>query len=444
MDDLSLGALDFDHDIQPLITEALERYGAEPLTDDQIVVLKGSWLGLSYEQMAEKSVYSMGHLQRSVAPKLWDSLSDIFKVKVRKDTLQRVVSTITTNQPSLSDPNELSIKRKIIGTPPSSHELVHRPVEFRALAKALEAHRVVLLVGAEGIGKTSLVAQLFNQTEWLPTFQTLIWKYSICSDIDDDLNDFHRLNQVLKDVSLLDFIRSRRALICIDGIDNWLQDEGMKKKALTFIRRLAEAEHNSCVVLTAKEELPAVDLLQQSGRSAFVFNLKGLSREDSLALLKSYQLSGTKLDELIASTQGNPLRLHEAGRCISQLYKGDINAYIKSETSLAANILRKNLSSVPDRIQNLEPTEQQIFSFIASCSKDKPVLESDIISQVQRQYSFSISIIIKTIQKLKAKDLLNDNDDSTDPLISVPKLNRLCIQIYLKSSQAEVLQPLSA
>ena len=444
MDNLSLGALDFDHDIQPLIVGAFERYGSEPLMDAQLVVLKGAWLGMSYEQMAENSVYSLGHLQRSIAPKLWDLLSEIFKVKVRKDTLQSLISSALLSQPSLSEPNETIFKRKIIGTPPTCDSLVLRQVEFAALAQALEANRVVLLVGAEGIGKTSLVAQLFHQSEWLPTFQPLIWKYSIYSDLDDDLDDFRRLNPGIKDASLLEFIRSRRALICLDGIDNWLQDESLKRKALAYIRRLAEAEHNSCIVLTAREALPAVDLLQQSGRPAFVFNLKGLSREDCLALLKPYALSGTKLDELIAATQGNPLRLHEAGRCITHLYDGDINAYISGETSLATNILRNNLSSVPDRIQNLDTLEQQIFSAIASCSKDEPVLESDIILRLQQKHAFSMPIIIRTIQKLKAKDLLNSNDDSSDPFISVPKLSRICVQMYLKSFQAEVIQPLNA
>ncbi|MEM9946118.1 MAG: DUF1822 family protein, partial [Cyanobacteria bacterium P01_D01_bin.36] len=52
--------------------------------EPEIIILKGTWRGLTYEQMAGDSEYSTNYLMRDVAPKLWKQLSGVFGRSVGK------------------------------------------------------------------------------------------------------------------------------------------------------------------------------------------------------------------------------------------------------------------------------------------------------------------------------------------------------------------------
>lgn len=54
------------------------------LREPELVILKGTWRGLTYEQMADGSEYSTNYLMRDVAPKLWKQLSNVFGRSVGK------------------------------------------------------------------------------------------------------------------------------------------------------------------------------------------------------------------------------------------------------------------------------------------------------------------------------------------------------------------------
>ena len=46
------------------------------LREPELVILTGTWYGITYEQMASNSDYSTNYLMRDVAPKLWKQLSN--------------------------------------------------------------------------------------------------------------------------------------------------------------------------------------------------------------------------------------------------------------------------------------------------------------------------------------------------------------------------------
>ena len=58
--------------------------GGHALREPELVILKGTWRGLTYEQMADGSDYSTNYLMRDVAPKLWRQLSAVFNRSVGK------------------------------------------------------------------------------------------------------------------------------------------------------------------------------------------------------------------------------------------------------------------------------------------------------------------------------------------------------------------------
>lgn len=80
-----------DEDVNVDLTAALKWLNAavinsvgHPLREPEVVILKGTWRGLTYEQMAGSSDYSTNYLMRDVAPKLWKQLSSVFGRSVGK------------------------------------------------------------------------------------------------------------------------------------------------------------------------------------------------------------------------------------------------------------------------------------------------------------------------------------------------------------------------
>jgi NACHT domain len=420
---------DFDNDIAPLISEGLLRSGFEPLTKDEVYFLRGSWLGKSYEEMAAEDPdnYCVGFLQRTVAPEVLERLSNVFKVNVRKNTLRKVIGALPS-APQTSELPSLVMKRRIIGTSPSCEGLIHRSNEFTALTSLLEANRVVAIVGAVGMGKTTLISQLFNQTEWLPVFQPLVWKYSISSNFQEDILDLQYLIQSQKNSTIFDFIRSRRVLICIDAVDDWFKDVNNEKETYTFLRKLIEIEHNSCIVFTMREPIALFESLQRSGRPIQNFELKGFSTEEALSLLSKYDLKGEKLNELIASSGGNPQHLHESAQCIERLYGGDIDLFLDGKTSLVLNVIKKNLSFIYSRIKEINDKERRILSYIASQVQGSSVLENDIIERLREQFGYSIPHIIENLKILKSFNLVTAQD-SSESSITVPRFVLKYIQL---------------
>lgn len=75
------------------------------LKEPEIVILRGTWRGLTYEQMSHNSEYSTNYLMRDVAPKLWKQLSNVFGRSVGKTNfrvaLEAYVTTHATIEPEV-------------------------------------------------------------------------------------------------------------------------------------------------------------------------------------------------------------------------------------------------------------------------------------------------------------------------------------------------------
>lgn len=67
------------------------------LTIQEEIILKGVWDNLSYEDIAESLYMNVGTI-RNIASKLWQLLSDLFKVKINKNKFKYVFYQIINNQ----------------------------------------------------------------------------------------------------------------------------------------------------------------------------------------------------------------------------------------------------------------------------------------------------------------------------------------------------------
>ena len=71
------------------------------LREPEIVILKGTWRGLTYEQMANSSDYSTNYLMRDVAPKLWKQLSNVFGRSVGKTNFRVALEAFASSNAAL-------------------------------------------------------------------------------------------------------------------------------------------------------------------------------------------------------------------------------------------------------------------------------------------------------------------------------------------------------
>ncbi len=423
-------ALDFDYDIKPFICEAIERRGGVPLNYEQILIIKGTWQGQDYGEMAQDSPYTAGHLQRTVAPDLWKLLSVALNLDIQKKNFRKTIGLLLTSTSAEADPSSPvpMTLRRIIGTPPSYAHLISRPEGYDNLTKLIEQNRVVLVTGSAGIGKTSLIAELFHQAKWLSTFQSLIWKYSVSDSPADDIQDLLYLINSPSRSTVYDYIRTRRVLISIDGIDDWFVTDKNRKDANLLLRRLAETEHNSCFIFSTRQDIPLIDSLSQMGRPVKVFHLKGLSEEQSRLLLSPYNLYGEKLNDFVSSRRGNPQSLLDSAKIVERIYERNVDPFMNGRTSIISNILSKSLSFSFERIQELDDTERHTLQYLSALQESVSV--QDAIKDIHEKLGFSIPQISKAIITLEAFGLIGDL--AASPQIMIDNVIRKYIQLNLQ------------
>jgi hypothetical protein len=69
-----------------------------PLSDVEILVLKGAWERDSYDQIAARNQYSTSYISQDIAPKLWKLLSDAIGERVKKNSLREPLKRYWENQ----------------------------------------------------------------------------------------------------------------------------------------------------------------------------------------------------------------------------------------------------------------------------------------------------------------------------------------------------------
>jgi WD40 repeat protein len=207
------------------------------LSDAETALLKGAWADESYQEIADRSGYSINYLQRDIGPKFWKRLSDFFSRKINKTNLRSVLTTENlvsaafatlslTESGSLLDsptephptdfPSDLSTDSTVdftvdvpldalaavpTGALPSPRPAQEYPktepktepktdwgeaidvsifygrmTELELLTTWMECDRcrVIALLGMGGIGKSALAAKVAQEMQ--PKFEYVIWR----------------------------------------------------------------------------------------------------------------------------------------------------------------------------------------------------------------------------------------------------------------------------
>lgn len=248
------------------------------LTDVEIIILKGAWQRLDYDQIAAQNQYSTSYVSNDIAPKLWKALTDALGEKVRKSNfkaaLQRFAESHLSNNematllksgvfraaPTNAQPT-LENSVQSIGTAtnspidgegliPDENYIPRPPVEKNCYATLLQPGSLLRIKAPRQMGKTSLVNHLLCQVAHA-NYRTVY----LSLELTDRRKHLVDLSQFLRWFCLN---ISRELGIPTDLEDYWDEDGlGVKVSCTTYFEQYLLPQAESPLVLC----LDDVDLL---------------------------------------------------------------------------------------------------------------------------------------------------------------------------------------
>ncbi|MEL6927722.1 MAG: ATP-binding protein, partial [Cyanobacteria bacterium J06600_6] len=164
------------------VNQVLKSKVDRELRPPETTVFVGTWQGITYEQMADSSVYSANYLMRDVAPKFWKLLSTIFGKNIGKSNLKiQLCKLYDSPRMGAQIANEREIKAKTAyknwqNAITLSSVFYGRKNELQAVVKSVGDDRCQLIKiwGLSGTGKTLLMKKAGEQLQ--EQYEVVIWR----------------------------------------------------------------------------------------------------------------------------------------------------------------------------------------------------------------------------------------------------------------------------
>ncbi len=371
----------------------------------QEIILRSSWAGRSYDEIAKASGYDYGYI-KDTGSKLWQLLTDILGEKVTKlnikGVLQRYVESrdVVCNVPIQNSETQNQVDW---GEAIDVSFWCDRTFELSTLQQWVikDKCRVVTLLGMGGIGKTALSVKFTQLVQ--DNFDFVIWRsLRDTPTLDDLLTNLIKFTSQQQEVNLpeklgakisllITYLRKSKCLLVLDNFDALLSSgkraglyhDGYEEYG-ELLERVGETAHQSCLLLTSREKPAEVAALQGDIFPVRVLQLDGLSTVAAQDILTAKGLFGTEaeIEQLVASYRGNPLALKIAATSIVDLFAGSIDDFLQQQVTVFNGI--RNLLN--RHFKRLSPLEERVMYWLAI--NREPVqaleLESDIIPAVLR------------------------------------------------------------
>jgi WD40 repeat protein len=372
----------------------------------QMLVLESTLAGAAYLQIADQSTYTVEYL-REVGSKLWQNISELLGEPVSKKNLR---SALERYQQS-AVLKELD-RKYFWGEAIDVSTFYGRDQELETL-KAWAAHcRLIEILAIGGMGKTALAVKLAQAVAG--QFEFVVWK-SLCSA--PPLSNF--LTEIIAVLApelevepaqqlavLIDRLRQQRCLLIIDNVESILL-VGKSHQYLAgydgygdFFRQVAECSHQSCVVLTSREQIAEVANYAGSNLPIRVLNLGGLELSAAMSVLddKGLPLMSEQGQKLVELYGGNPLALKIVSTSILEVFDGQVKEFLRQGITVF-NGIRLLISSQFDR---LSPLEKQVMFWLAINREWISVshLHNDLLPAV------SMSQLLESLEYLKGRSLI--------------------------------------
>ena len=262
--------------------------------------------------------------------------------------------------------------------------------------------RLISIVGIGGIGKTSLSIKITQQLE--SEFKYIVWRSLRDAPPIQELlihliQFFSGRSMASQDIPediagkitlLIDCLRSSRCLIVLDNIESLMCDfdragtcsDDHKEYSLLF-QRLAESEHQSCILLTTREKPKEVATFEGDKFPVRSLYLGGFKEHEGEKILQCKGLEGTatELSDLVKYYNGNPLILKIVGTTIRDLFEGNIADFLRQDTAVFGDIH----DLLTQQFQRLLDLEKKLMYWLA-INREPVTLE-----QLQEDLVYSVT-----------------------------------------------------
>jgi hypothetical protein len=424
----------------------LAREGRQ-LRDPEVTILQGTWLGLTYEQMAETSAYSLNYLMRDVGPKFWRLLSEVLDEKVGKTNIRVVLEKLYHSPLSRIEPSASKRLLTLREIPTAStqqwsqqnatvpdqiqpfsyfssellpnqelSEIVDASVFYGRAAELATLKQWVLenrcrligISGLSGMGKTILLRKLVSQIQ--NEFDAVIW----CS-----MSHAPRLSEIAMTLpqavgelepdpvlKLLTAMRLQSCLLILDGVESILQPrqlaghyrEGYEDYGRLF-QRICEGVHQSCLIVTGLENPREVARLEGENLPVRSLLLSGLSAREAYPILRVENLIAQEhWPTLCHYYRGHPSALKLIAKLIRDLLNGDVAAFLQHRS-----FVFEDIEDLLERsFERLSVLEKEILYWLAS--EGQPVS----LTAIQTHIPLSIYPIelLDALESLKQRSLV--------------------------------------
>ncbi len=394
------------------IDTLLVSHGLAGLNDVQMVVLASTLAGESYPAIADRSTYTVEYL-REVGAKLWQILSSAFGESVSKKNIKSVLQRY---QQSLAAED---LERQYAWGEAIDVSIFYgRTTELKTLEQWItkDRCRLIAILAMGGMGKTALAVKLAQQ---LPTeFDFVVWRSlrnapPLTDILAETIALLSRQQEIAVAVDssthierLLHYLRSQRCLLILDNVESILLS-GSPRQYLDgyegyreLFQQLAECSHQSCVLLTSREQVAEVVNVAGNSLPVRILPLGGLSIEAGMAILedKGLPLTIDKGQELIDLYAGNPLALKIISTSILDIFDGQVTDFFEQGIAVF-NGIRMLLERQFDR---LSPVEQQVMFWLAINREWVSVgeLQADVWPAV------SASQLLEALEYLQGRSLI--------------------------------------
>jgi WD40 repeat protein/DNA-binding SARP family transcriptional activator len=296
--------------------------------------------------------------------------------------------------PMTNDPPPLTVTGHNL---PLRTKLFGRQAELATLHKWIleDGCRLVGIFGIGGQGKTTLAATLVRKLEETSRppadalFRHIIWhSLQNAPPLAEVLQAWVYLlsDQTVTTLpaspdqqlsQLLDYLQHHRSLLILDNLESILQSDEQSdgyrpgyEAYAQLMRRLAEGEHRSCLLLTSRERPPALAQLEEETPAVRSLTLSGLPAEAGRQMLQGRGLSANLagLGALVEHYSGNPLALKLAAETVQEIFDGNIAAFLQTE-SLVFDDIRHVLDQ---QFARLTPLESELIHWLAIVREPVP------------------------------------------------------------------------
>ena len=403
---------------------------SEYLSQTQAVVFRRAWAGQSYMEIAIATGYDHGYIKDTGA-QLWKCLSKVLGKKVTKNNFRNIIGGLSPQLKSLSVQSDQDDSDSISpiclsqswGEVSNVASFYGRAAEQSRLEEWLvrDRCRLVSLLGIGGVGKTALSIKVAQQVQ--EEFDYVVWR---------SLRHAPPLSELLPDVilflseqqdtqipnaapqqteKLLSYLRQYRCLLVLDNLEAVLQmgkragrcREGYEDYGY-LIERIADGEHQSCLMITSREKPSVVSRREGDGLRVRSLQLTGLDQLASQAILSKIgiEAGSEQYRQLVALYSGNPLALKIVAATIRSVFNGRVADFLAYGTVVFGDLW----DLLDQQFERLSGIEQTVMRWLAINREwiSLKELRADIIPVVSHR------VLLEAAESLKARSLVETSN----------------------------------